>query len=611
MPKYEPGQQVMMAYNRTRIGVIVGAAQPIADTYEYPVHFPEGVEYVSEAYLAPIELLEPRELFRNRAFAGPESLLRLVTLKRLTEPFTDTLLTRHANRIDYLPYQWMPLLRLLDTADSRIFIADEVGLGKTIEAGIILRELAARNSGLNKVLVIARGGHLNRQWRDEMRDRFGQAFSIWNAGDFVEWLEHGQREQHWDSVSAIVGRHSLMRDPAHAALRKICTVDGDGRHYSHPPIDLDLLIVDEAHHTRNRNKLHHAVGWLARSAKTVLFLSATPLHLGNDDLYNQLRILLPQRFPHERFFKDELRVHQRALRALRQLFAGDRDALTRSLQGLADGQDITDITANLDEIDQPSVRAELKRKIESFSPLSNVLNRTTRQNIPHVEWPARHAITLQHALTEREKSFYFRLWLEHYTAIRNGLPFGKTMALRLAATCMPVAMEAHSELIDDEDADEQTDERGEFAVQERVRLDFDRLANLPDSRFEVLEEALAEIWRETPRSKVIIFSFFVDVLRYLSKRFERRGLEHRVVHGQIDRQDREKLYNDFLDENNTDVKLLLSSEVGSEGLNLQVADTIVNYNLPWNPMVVEQRIGRIDRKGQRAVSYTHLTLPTN
>ena len=599
---FQPGDQVRLRTDRLSIGVVTAGPQPIADTYQYQIRIGAELKWVLEQDLELVTAKGPDTLFIERSFDGHDSLLRLVTYHRLTKPFADTILTRHASKIDFLPYQWLPLLRLLDTADQRILIADEVGLGKTIEAGIIHRELSARKGGLKRVLVVARTGELNRQWEGELRERFGEDYEFWDRQKFIEWIIEGEREQYWDSIHAIVGRHTLQRDPALSAILQICTRDGRGVNFSHPNIDLDLLIVDESHHMRNPNNLHKAIHWLAQCAKTVLFLTATPIHLGNDDLYNQLQILLPKRFANETFFQDELRVHQHVLQAIRLLNTKDDENLRKSLNNLADGDDISDLINLLDDIEKPETRARLKQQIESFSPLANVINRTTRRDLPNVDWPQRNAISVKHSLTEAEKELYLQLIIQHYEAMASGLSFGKTTALRLAATCMPIAMLKYGLNIQEEEWEEEsTDERGEMAIAEPGQIDFEYLARRPDSRFKKMWEALEGIWRETPKSKVIIFSFFVDVLDYLSKRLQKLGIARVVVHGRdpLDRSEREVRYEEF--KNNPEIRLLLSSEVGTEGLNLQVADTIVNYNLPWNPMVVEQRIGRIDRKGQKSL----------
>ena len=96
--------------------------------------------------------------------------------------------------------------------------------------------------------------------------------------------------------------------------------------------------------------------------------------------------------------------------------------------------------------------------------------------------------------------------------------------------------------------------------------------------------------------KVIVFAVFTDTLRYLKIRLSRKGIKCALIDGSIE--DRQAIIDKFKDDD--EIRVLLSSEVGSEGLDMQFCDTIVNYDLPWNPMVVEQRIGRIDRIGQVA-----------
>ena len=145
---------------------------------------------------------------------------------------------------------------------------------------------------------------------------------------------------------------------------------------------------------------------------------------------------------------------------------------------------------------------------------------------------------------------------------------------------------------------------------EELRNDLE--TELPvDTKFIRLREVLNELWckeksdHKAPR-KVIVFSFFPDTLGYLSRRLGEIGVETRVIHGRVPMLEREQLIDEFL--RKTDVHVLLSSEVGSEGLDLQQASVVINYDLPWNPMVVEQRIGRIDRLGQESQVVTILSL---
>ncbi len=600
---FNRGDQVRLISDRLQIGFITDGPNQVADTFQYKVRFDQGESWVLENDLELCINIDPDTLFKDKSFEGFNSFLRLVTFFRLTEPFSDTILTRFASKIDFLPYQWLPLIRMLNNDEQRILIADEVGLGKTIEAGIIMRELTARSGGLKRVLIIARNGELNRQWEGELRHRFNEDFEILSGQEFTNWLEKGNENKFWTPIHAIVGRHSLQRKPFLTTIRKICTIDGKGKDFSHPHIDIDLLIVDESHHMRNRKNLYESVNWLAKCSKSIVFLTATPIHLGNPDLYNQLKLLLPKRFAYEAFFKDELKVHQQVLKAIRQINAKDAAGFRQTLKILThNNENCSDILQLLPEIEKPECRVLLRQKIETFSPLVNVINRTTRRNIPNFDWPQRNAITIKHDLTDGEYNFYSKLIEEHNQAILNGKPFGKTMALRLAATCMPVAKVLHN-LIDEEDdecEDEAADERGERSFTDKQRLNFETLASQSDSRFEKMWEALENIWQKTPESKVIVFSFFVDVLDYLSTRLNNMGVKHLLIHGKNpnDRNERRRRYDSF--RNNNEIKLLLSSEVGTEGLNLQIADTIVNYNLPWNPMVVEQRIGRIDRKGQKS-----------
>ena len=193
------------------------------------------------------------------------------------------------------------------------------------------------------------------------------------------------------------------------------------------------------------------------------------------------------------------------------------------------------------------------------------------------------------------------------------------MAYRMTASCIPAALQyfadklketeqAVSLVADEEDRDWQEAEEltawtgpARKALEEIVESSY--RAPEHDSKLEELLSAFSETWKDdqdanSPRRKIVVFSFFRRTLEYLALALTRRGISNRMIHGGVAMDDREKAIDDFLER--ADVPVLLTSEVGGEGIDLQAASVLFNYDLPWNPMVVEQRIGRIDRIGQQA-----------
>lgn len=198
------------------------------------------------------------------------------------------------------------------------------------------------------------------------------------------------------------------------------------------------------------------------------------------------------------------------------------------------------------------------------------------------------------------------------------------MAVRYAASCLPAAhgyfRSKFGATLDalcgdvghdsPDDTDTEIPGIGLGQYWQAVKADLDATITV-DSKLARFREALDELWHDDRRSgtsprKVIVFSFFKGTLAYLARRLAEAGVRANVIHGGISVADRESIIDDFL--SNREVQVLLSSEVGSEGLDLQQASVVINYDLPWNPMVVEQRIGRIDRLGQESKVLTILSL---
>src|SRR5262249_14945829 len=128
----------------------------------------------------------------------------------------------------------------------------------------------------------------------------------------------------------------------------------------------------------------------------------------------------------------------------------------------------------------------------------------------------------------------------------------------------------------------------------------------PDSKFDTLSRTLGRYAEENPEGKIIIFSYFKKTLAYLQRRLRDIGFQTTIIHGDVPMEERQERLELF--KRNSEVNVLLSSEVGSEGIDLQFCSVLVNYDLPWNPMKVEQRIGRLDRLGQKADKITIINL---
>jgi len=556
---------------------------------------------------------------------GVRIFQKLLTFERLRRPPSRVATSFGTARAKLLPYQFKPLLKFLDNPNQRLLIADDVGLGKTVEAGYILKELKARH-GLDRVLVVV-PARLRPKWKTELERRFDESFEIVSGKDVNDrFFEPYRRGRDLPSFAWIASYESLRAREIIKALAEL-----------QPPID--LVIMDEAHKARNSETLQHAMARALGQADAMVLLTATPVQTSREDLFQLLRLMDPQAFERYDVFEAQLQANRpvvQALAAIRQNppdVEGARGLLMRlKEQPLTQNLTTTDFFASLlerldgDRLKERRTLVDLQRDISELNLTSHVLSRTRKVEVMP-DRPVRHASACKVILTPEERRVYQAIGKIAFLANASsgwGAVMAAMMVFRYAASCLPAAREycrrkfgqTLDTLCDDLEVDT-ADENGAAVTAVGTSdiwagLKGDLETDLPvDTKFLRFREALDELWREDARRgaaprKVIVFSYFRGTLRYLERRLADLRVSTRVIHGLIPVPEREQLIDEFL--RNPDIRVLVSSEVGSEGLDLQQASVVINYDLPWNPMVVEQRIGRIDRLGQESPVLTILSL---
>ncbi len=578
----------------------------------YTVQGPRGRVDVSEDGLRAIAI-DPHDP-HTWIEEGPTSAREFVagmTVTKLSNPLTDTVYSYLSSKTVFRPYQFKPVLKLLGSQHQRLLIADEVGLGKTIEAGLIWSELEARNQGLNRALVVC-PAVLTRKWRDEMLLRFDRRVPILDdAGlaDLVDVVRSG------DDHARAVGIVSLERLRVSKRLEELADLQPR----------FDLVIVDEAHYLRNRQARSFEMGeLLATWADVLIFLSATPLNLGNHDLFNLLSLLVAEEYDDPYVFPKQVEPNRHVNAAAAGLVR-DPDALAEVWSTLSqvrrcelgstvtsrpEYQRIRELCALGPKADWRD-RAEIKSSLQELNTLSSVLTRTRKVDVPDAK-AVRQAIEVEVEWTEAEAALYLavRRWAERRARASGGVPgFATQMPLRQAASCLPAMVQLIRERDpsvfadpDDDDLDDVADLPTPPSAHERTDLGslgeeigpvVERIGDT-DTKFDRFVEYLRE--HRSGGEQVLLFSFFRRTLGYLHHRLSELGFACRVLHGGIrDMEERQEIMRDFREGR---FQLLLCSEVGSEGLDFEFCNMVVNYDLPWNPMRVEQRIGRLDRFGQ-------------
>lgn len=627
MARFAPGQPVVLVSDATRRGVVMGVHE-ITDEPEYDVffgghqqsRFPErnlrAVDEQADRTRTPDVLLRSWEL------ATPERFRRFITVAKLERPLADNLYSFVASRTERLPYQFKPVLKLLESAYSRLLIADEVGLGKTIEAGIILTELQQRRD-LDHVLVLCPSS-LTRKWKGELKERFDLDFEVLDGPKLREHMEAFQadRAQPLRAIASI------------ELMRRMENFDAvvDGR----PP--LDVLIVDEAHHLRNSGTRTNALGELLSGlADAVIFLTATPLNLGQGDFFELMRLLVPQEFDSIETFRSLIEPNQHLNAALRFMRGTPRcaEALAelRKVEHTAQGHRLQRdaryqfVAAVLEAaVERGDVTRErsvsVQRELIELNSLSHVFTRTRKREVQE-HFPTRCAHSIPVCFSPSERRFYDAVteWAaeEYSEQAFGGSGFVTTMIQRQAASCLPVMRRKLEGVVSTGRFSIASDDLADLDGLEplepvEVDLDDDDLQVIGelrsawesyddvDTKFDAFYRASEQLFEEG-LDKLLVFSFFTGTVDYLERRLTGRRVAGRPlqvfkIYGPLSAEERHVAINNFRESKLPAV--LLSSEVGSEGLDFQFCSAMVNYDLPWNPMRVEQRIGRIDRYGQEA-----------
>ncbi len=413
-------------------------------------------------------------------------------------------------------YQIETVKKTLRNFRGRVLLCDEVGLGKTIEAGMILKEYLIR--GLIKKVLILVPPSLVIQWKDEMTAKFNIKF-VTTDGKYCQ----EEKEKFWKKNDLVIASLNMAKSKGNS---QIIT-----------RIDYDMVIIDEAHHLKNRNTLNWKfVNSLKK--KFILLLTATPVHNNLMELYNLITLLKPGQLKTPSSFRRSF------------VLKGDS---------------------------RIPINREKLREL-----LSEVMIRNTR-SLANINLPKRYATTIKIRLNEDERVFYETLSnfaKESYLSHRLD-KFSATL-LQMEAGSSPFAVRSTL-----------------FKIRERKEIPFQAIDKIEEilHSFEIQNcqkaEKLMEILSKGSE-KIIVFTNYMETQKFLADKLSQAGIEYSLFNGRLSVKEKEASIDSFQKE----ARVLLSSEIGGEGRNLHFCNTMVNYDLPWNPMRIEQRIGRLHRIGQ-------------
>ncbi len=276
------------------------------ESWNYLVQFGAQLRAVPEEALEVVSVVRsPWESFEQGSLSGKAHFIFTLTYERLKSPPARIAHSFATARTQFYPHQFKPLLKFLDNPGKAILIADDVGLGKTIEAAYILRELDAHQA-IERVLIVV-PARLRSKWEKELRQRFGEQFKVVKGADLIEQANRVAKGRELEEFRWITSFESSRSDEVRAALEDV-------------PLPIDVLIVDEAHRLRNPETLQHKVGSvLTRSANAVMFLTATPVQNKLEDLWNLPKLLSPDEFSEWPLFQEQIKGNRLILAAQNSL----------------------------------------------------------------------------------------------------------------------------------------------------------------------------------------------------------------------------------------------------------------------------------------------------
>lgn len=510
-----------------------------------------------------------------------ENYLRYVTLlSKIKNETAGGFLSSLASGIIPLPHQLHVLNRAMETNNIRYILADEVGLGKTIEAGMIIRELKSRGL-VSRILVVCPTG-LVTQWASEMQEKFHEKFQVILPSDYDTIRRLTDNDDVYGQFDQVISpMDSIKPIEKHAGWSEEKVEKyNEERIYSIINSGWDLIIIDEAHRVAGssgevaRYKLGNL---LAQASPYLLLLSATPHNGKTEPFLRLIRLLDADAFPNAKSIVREQVAPFLIRTEKREVIDNNGNLLFKNR--------ITHlVTISWDE--RNNLQRELYEMVSSYV-----------------------AKTYNKALRNRKKNMCLiflliimqRMVTSSTAAIRQSLERRLNVLLE-QRTCVGNLRE--------EDLDELNIEDGVEDALEAISLDMEleieelkQIISLAkqaqfqnqDAKVEPLLNEIDAILSEDRTQKVIIFTEFVATQTYLQELLVNRGYTVTILNGGMSIDERNAAMQEF----KTSTSIFISTDAGGEGLNLQFANIIINYDLPWNPMKIEQRGGRVDRIGQQ------------
>jgi ATP-dependent helicase HepA len=547
-----PGDAVVTSAGKT--GRVAEEVEGARDLRRYALKLDDGT--LDELPESELRALPPRPdllstLKDGRVGDATNFLLRRSALQLDDERRCDAMGALLASRVMVKPHQVGVVQRVLSARRPRFVLADEVGLGKTIEAGMVFSAL--RLAGLARRVLVVAPSHLTVQWLVELFHKFNHLFTLLDAERYEQSLEEQPGVSPWARFDLVITSLEQLQRNEQARAEA-----GDSAAF------WDLVIIDEAHHLK-ADKAYAAASALAKNCWGLLLLTATPMQLDPAEYHALLSLIDASTAPGVKEFEARLERQEELAEAVRGLLEGKAPAAAVKKLKARFGAD--ELLATLEEPD------ELLSHLAQTYSLSDRLVRNRRAVVGGFSERRlhRHLVTVS---AEEQKAR-----ADAIAALKeDGTLKGAALAglLRRLESSPAAFLKAAA------------------GVQALSRLKLQLPAR--DAKFKAFAQLLKDIWTKEPGAKVLVFTEAHATLESLKARLVEENVESLAYHGELPLVERDRQVARFRDPEGP--KVLLCTEVGGEGRNFQFAHHLVHYDLPWSPATVEQRIGRLDRIGQ-------------
>lgn len=628
---FKEGDKVYYTFGK-RIGSVTGEKRPFRNSFQWEIKFGEReFLFLRQEHLEPYDQGEkPWDRLLDGRLGNATDLQKYLSSIRLSGRLSNIFYSMRTGTAQFYPHQFKPVLKFIESINGSLLIADEVGLGKTIEALYIWKELVARKEA-KKLLVIPPAA-LRTKWKDDIENFFGISAEIVNIKELYDQIveaalpSHRNEEKVW--IVSLQGiRYKPVTDidendrtPKAQFFKLLSEVENNDF--------FDLVIIDEAHYLRNSETASFKTAEFIRNyCKNMVLLSATPIQTSSDNLFNLLRLLSPEEYYDRTTFGEMLNKNSALVELSNDIRNIDKVNDTdleydieriRSIDSDKYHSIIELFNSNKNILrSDPALQIKMINILNNYYFYNQCFTRTRKRDTT-IESAIRDPYWHRFQLNKAEIEIYNRVkrYLESMGRGRRPVEvFTLITRLRQLTSSIPAALmywkenDSIPESVwsnitpdsEENDYDDDSHENQFFTLGDDIseiseKIDINSIVK-NDSKYDGLRLILSKI---SPTEKIIIFSFYRYTVKYLCDRLNRDGIKSIKLWGGITSKESKEEKQDILRtfEEDTSIRILVSTEVGSEGIDLQFSGFEVNYDLPWNPMRLEQRIGRIDRIGQ-------------